>query len=225
VRESATIKLQLIGEPAVADLKAAMKDADLERVRRAERIIEWIAEDAKERRQALLRPGDLANLKPSFVFLDKKEKLAGWDVHQVGIVFPGKQDPQRDRQLAGMFGPDWQRVRLATQGKQVVVLVGSDVKLLEEALNNLKAGKAGLADTVAFKKGGVDQPHTRFQISLTKIVELAKAEDLKQSKPVEKMTALELHVGRHHAELSLRMPIADVKSLQQLEGLMRGAQR
>jgi hypothetical protein len=36
-------------------------------------------------------------------------------------------------------------VRLAVHGKQVVVLLGSDVALLDEALANLKDDKAGLA--------------------------------------------------------------------------------
>ncbi|MGE3803234.1 MAG: hypothetical protein AB7K24_01025 [Gemmataceae bacterium] len=225
VRESATLKLQLIGEPALTELKGATKSGDLEQVRRAERIIDWIALDIKERREALLRPNELANLKPSFVFLDKKEKLAGWDVHQVGVVFPGKADPARDKLLANLFGPNWQRVRLAQQGKQFVVLLGSDVKLLEEALNNLKSGKPGLADTAAFKKPGKDQDHTRFQISLAKILELVQAADLKESKPVKAMTALELNVGKNHVELSLHMPLSDIKSLIELEKAMRGVNR
>lgn len=225
VRESASVKLQLIGEPAAEHLRAAAKDADLERVRRAERILEAVARDIKARREALLKPDQLLQYKPSFVFLDKQEKIAGFDVFQVGVVFPGRKDPGRSKLLNHYLGPDWQRIRIAVHGKQVVVLAGSDVKLLEQALVNLKEGKPGLEGLAAFKNSALPRAQTRFQLSVRKLADLATGADLKKprrGKPADDMTAVVFQVGDNHLQIDFRAPIDDFKAIRELEPVLRG---
>ncbi len=51
-----------------------------------------------------------------------------------------------DKRMTDTFGPDWNQVRLAVVGKQVAVLIGSDLDLLKQTVANLEAGKKGLAD-------------------------------------------------------------------------------
>ncbi|MGE3803328.1 MAG: hypothetical protein AB7K24_01500 [Gemmataceae bacterium] len=213
LREAASARLRIVGERAIPFLKAAREDPDLERARRAERLLTAIAEEIKERRQPLRDPQQLASLKPSFAFLDKQEERAGCKVYQLGVVFPGEADAGRDKLLRGLFGPDWQRVRVAVCGKQVVVLVGSELALLDQALVNLKEGKPGLADTPLYQFAGA-KPHTRLQFSLTDMLAMTRVEGLEAKKrPAADPSGLQFEVGPHHAVLDITVSRRDLETL------------
>jgi hypothetical protein len=144
VREMATLKLRLVGEPALPHLKKAMTGTDLETFRRAEKLTAQIRRAADERRRDLLAGGLPKHIHPSFAFAAKPEERAGQRVEVVRVNL-GAKDAPAVKQLRGLLGPQWDRVRLVARGDQLVVLVGSEVALLEQTLANLDAGKPGLA--------------------------------------------------------------------------------
>jgi hypothetical protein len=145
VRELATLKLRLVGEPALPHLKKVMDaPASLESFRRAERVWTEISTAIAERRKELLSDDGPRPLRPRLTFIPRAEPLARHNVDVVRINL-GPQDEETARQLAAVLGPEWNRLRLAAHGNQVVVLLGSRIDLLEQTLENLNNGRPGLA--------------------------------------------------------------------------------
>ncbi|GIW79063.1 MAG: hypothetical protein KatS3mg105_0870 [Gemmatales bacterium] len=219
VRESAFAKLLLIGEQALPYLKEAIKDADLERRRRAERLIGRIAEHLKERRETLLKPRWLMEIKPSFVFLDKREKIAGQDVMQIGIVFPRGEDATRAKFLSHYFGHDWKRIRLAKCGSKVVFMLGSDTKLFAEALDNVQKQKPGLARSPLARKIHSANGQTCVALSFAKILRLARMKDLvdeQAQKPLQDISSVQFTAKENYFILDLRVPKQEMRAAQAL---------
>jgi hypothetical protein len=146
VRESASMRLVLVGEPALPYLEKALTSDDAEVRRRARQIKERIVAIAVARRKELLEKGSLHAVHPSFGFLRKPQTLDGVRVDVVRVRLPAKEAAAAAG-LRELLGPGWDRIRLAAHGKQVVVLLGSDQDLLRQALANLREGKRGLADS------------------------------------------------------------------------------
>lgn len=149
VRESAGTRLRLLGEPALSYLEKAMKDGkDLEVVRRAERLWSQINTSAAQRRKELLAKDLPPFIRPSFAFVPAAETRAGYGVHIVKIKLAEKDAPIA-RHMEQLLGPEWDQLRLALHGNQIVVLLGSELELFDAALMNLKDGKPGLAKSKA----------------------------------------------------------------------------
>jgi hypothetical protein len=146
-REEASAKLGLLGESAVPHLKKALESSRDAEVRRRARLLIARAEGAAaQRRKDLLSGKFKYRLRPSFTYYPGAEERLGYRVDVVGVNIDRK-DEEVVRRLQGLFGPHWDKIRLAVHGQQVVVLVGSDVSLFEQALGNLKDNKPGLAAT------------------------------------------------------------------------------
>src|SRR5207302_10426072 len=124
-------------------------------------------------------------LRPTFHFEAKAEGRAGHTVQTARVRLTEKDAPAADA-LRQAFGPDWDKVRLAAQGKQVVVLVGSDERLLDTALANLKDGKPGLAASkslAAFTRQADAGRQLELHAALGAVLELLRGEDLRRAKP------------------------------------------
>src|SRR5262249_50325770 len=76
---------------------------------------------------------------PRFAFKPKAETLGGAAVDWLTVEVPGLSAGVL-RDYRRLLGPDWNKVRLVVQGKQVVGLFGSDLDTLKETLANLKEG-------------------------------------------------------------------------------------
>src|SRR5205823_12317845 len=111
VRDSATAKLLLAGEQVLPYLEKGIKSKDLETSRRCERIEGEIVQAAEDRRKELLSGNLTRTVKPSFVFLEKMEKLEGFEFYNLGVKLK-KDDAAIAPQLRQLMGPDWARVRL-----------------------------------------------------------------------------------------------------------------
>jgi hypothetical protein len=86
---------------------------------------------------------------PKFAFKPKAGKLDDADVDVLSVEVPGMPKEVRDGYLK-QLGPDWNKLKMVTVGKQIVALFGSDTDLLREAIRNVKEGKKGLAGNKAF---------------------------------------------------------------------------
>jgi hypothetical protein len=218
VRESASRRLALIGEPALPLIEKATKAGDAEVRRRAEDLKEAIVAAATARRRELLSKEAPWRIRPTFRFEPKPEEHAGHVVETARVRLLEKDAPAAAA-LREVFGPGWDRVRLAARGKQVVVLVGSDERLLDAALANLKGGKPGLAGAkslAAFAKQTEAGRPLEMHASAATVLELLQAEDLRRGKPPAPAPALSsaaLAVGPGHLRVDLWLPASDLGAI------------
>jgi hypothetical protein len=223
VRSSATVKLGLIGEPALPYIEKAVKSDDLEVARRAERLRTQITRAAAQRREELLAKIVPKHVKPAFVFVPKAETCAGHRVHIVRVKLQGL-DKAAVPQFRQLFGPEWDHVRLAVHGKQVVVLVGSDLQLLQSALRNLQEGKTGLAASrplAGFHKQSNPERKVEFHVSVQKVLALITAPKDNRPPPAKgdkSMTSFALTVEPNRLQLDIWVPTAEVKAVVKKRG-------
>ncbi len=224
VREAASTRLALVGEPALPHLEKALKSPDPEVAKRADNLMRDILGAAEARRKELLGKDLTRGVRPTFAFLPKGEEVDGHKVAVVAVKV-SKRDAAAVPQLRQLLGPEWNRVRLAVRGKQVVVLVGSDVKLLGAALKNLKEGAPGLAASAALKEFGRRTDPARkieFHASLQAAVGLIRAADLDKPgaiKAGESLSSVALTVEPDRLELSFWLPSAEFKVVARANGL------
>ena len=218
VRASANTKLRLVGEPALAYLeKAADKPPDLETSRRAQLLIREISLVAAERRKELLSKDLPRYVRPTFAYVTKAETRGGLPIDIVHIKLSDK-DQLATGQMKQLFGPDWDKLRLAIYGKQVVVLLGSEVELFETALANLKDGKAGLAGSKLTQ--GLDQSQPTKATAAFYLSVESPCWDWCRKRKRARLEPQRAHFlrldggGRSALQLDMFLPIADIGVLE-----------
>ncbi len=219
VRESATARLRDLDELALPYLARAIQSDDPEVVQRARKLRTEIESAAVERRKGMFT-GTLPRLtRPTLALVANAETRGGCPVHVVHVR-PAARDTAAVAALVKLLGPDWDKVRLAVRDKQVVVLLGSDVGLLEETLANLKGSKPSLAagkGRAAFTRQG--HPARRFEahVSLRRIRALLEASRASGgAQGIEQgqgLTSCALALERDHVQLDLRLSGEDLKAL------------
>jgi hypothetical protein len=217
VRESATTKLALLGEPALPYVEPALKSDDAEVRRRADRVKRRIVAVAQERRKELLSQALPRPVRPTFAFAPQAETVEGCRVEVLRVKLAGGDAALAPR-LRQLFGPGWNAVRLAPCGKQVAVLYGSDRKLLAETLRNLKEKRPGLAGAkylAAFGKHSDPGRTAEFHASVATALALLKADDLRRAPAAadHAMTSFALTVGPNRLQLDLWVPNSEVRVL------------
>jgi hypothetical protein len=221
VRESATNRLALIGEPALPHIDKAARSDDPEVKRRALDLRARIADAAVSRRQELLSKDAPWRLRPTFAQAGT-ETHAGFTAEVLRVKLAAKDAPAAEA-LRHVFGPDWDRLRLVACGKQVVVLVGSDVRLLAAALQNVKEGKPGLAASkglAGFTRQADPGRKMEFHGSVATVLELLKADDLRLGKRPEapSLTSVGLTIRAERLQLDLWVPVAEIKAVAREQG-------
>jgi hypothetical protein len=215
VRHSATLRLRLIGEPALAYLDKAAKSGDLETNRRAEQLYKQISEVAAQRRKELLAKELPRTLRPTFGFLAKAETRAQLPIDIIQIRL-AEGDRSFTKQLEQLLGPEWDRVRLSIHGNHVIVLLGSDTALLESALANVTSNKPGLAKAAALdsfaKSAGTDHL-AQIHVSLESLTWLTAPEKIADFRPAGRLTSLGLRVGEDRIDLDVWAPTSELKTV------------
>jgi hypothetical protein len=222
VREAATTRLLVLGEPALPYLeKAIAKRESLEQVRRAERIKKHLDAVREERRKELLLPKEMPRaIRPSFAFAPAVEKREGVPVDVLAVTLNVKQKEFLKR-VSQLLGPTWDKMRLAAVGNQVVVLLGSDVSVFERTLANVKAGKPGLAEgkvLAGFErradKGRTAEMHGSAQAFLGLLAAEWKL-PAKLFKDPPQLTSFAVSIGKDRVDLDLWVPTAELRVMVQ----------
>ncbi len=216
VRESASTKLGLIGEPALPYLEKALTSDDAEIRRRAKALKGSIEESAALRKKELLVREPVPVVRPTFGFLPK-ETLDGQKVDVVGIKLADKEFAAV-KQYEKLFGPDWNKLRLAVHGKQVVVLLGSDQELLKAALKNLKDGGKGLGAAKQLTAFGAHaDPGRTVEAHVSLQTFLAATEDdwkeLTKAGASRPVSSVAITVDPDRLQLDLWIPVKELKVL------------
>jgi hypothetical protein len=214
VRASATTRLRLIGEPATSYLERAVANPpDLETSRRAQLLLREISAVAAERRKELLAKNLPRYIRPAFTFAAKAEERAGLSVDIVNLKLVGK-DEAAERQMQQLFGPDWDKMRLAVQGKKVVVLFGSEVELFETALANVKAGRPGLAASKLmedFARIEAPGPTATFHVCVESVLGLVNG----RPRRLKDMGLTSFGLGAQDTglQLDIFLPVSDIAAI------------
>ena len=208
VRHAATTKLELIGEPALPYLEKVLKSKPtLELSTRAERLAEGMRMSAAERRKELLAKDLPRPVRPKFAFAAKAEVRGGLPVDAIIVKLEG-QDTGLVPQLRQLFGPDWDKIRLVAHGQNIVALVGSDTRLLDAALVNLKENKPGLAgekSLAPFVKHGDRARQFEMHASAGRAMALFGGEGAVPAR-TPGLTSVSLAVDAEHVQLDLWIP-------------------
>jgi len=215
VRESATLKLRLLGDPVLPALEKARASGDLEISRRATKLRDQITQAAAERRKGLLEQDWLRRLQPSFALIPNAEKRGQNDIHVVRIKLTDK-DSSAEKPLRQIFGPQWNNVRLTVHGKKVVVLLGSEVALLDAALRNLDQANPGLAAGDAFKTfRSIGNPERRLELHLSmhKILALITSGADHSGLKGKDLSSLAISLDPDRMQLDVWIPAAEFRML------------
>jgi hypothetical protein len=170
-RQAAGARLKEIGEAALPYLEKAEQSSDAEVRRRAGELLRTHRTAGDRRKQELVKGLLGKAFRPTFTLQLNAEKQAGADVHLLGVRFEDK-DNAYPAALADLFGPQWNRLRLAVVGKRVVVLLGSDLPLLEQAIANVRDGKPGLEQSAAlteFHKQAAPERRIELHLALGRL--------------------------------------------------------
>jgi hypothetical protein len=186
-REAASTQLELIGDAVLPYLEKAEKSPDAEVRRRARELVRTLRSAADLRKQELAKGLVAKAFRPTFTLQLNAEKRAGAEVHLLGMRFESKEAPYAAG-LKDLFGPQWNRLRLAAVNKQLVVLLGSDLDLLEQAIGDVRDGKPGLeqsATLAEYHKQAAPERRIELHLALGRVrVLLTPAADLpKDFKP------------------------------------------
>lgn len=215
VRQSATLKLSLIGPPALPFLNEAVQSRDREIAARARRLKARIERTIEARRNDVVSQSLLGKVSARWGDFPNAETRQGVPIDIVKMDLEDDSKAVASR-MQDAFGPEWSKIRLAVRGKKIVVLLGSNVDLLDQTLKNLATQKAGLPERLVLKEFHRRAPENRrgeFHVRLRQFLRFArgaKAETADSSK----MTSLSLGIGAESVELHLWVPNDDFRTLR-----------
>jgi hypothetical protein len=213
-RQSAHTKLVVLGEHALPNLKKAVdaKNLDLETLRRVQILRERITNEAAARRKELLsQKNEPLFMRPRLTFVPKAEKRQGLNVDVIDIKIAGL-DKAAKAQYTQFLGPDWDKMRLAAVGNQIVVLLGSDVSLFEAALGNVQRGEAGLSASkrlAAFHRHAAKDRLFEVHATVEGMLRLVSP-----NAPIDtplQLSSVALTLGEHTLQVDVRVPTPEVR--------------
>ncbi len=178
LRAEATTRLALLGEDALPALKKAMGSKDPEVKMRAAALHGRLDNLTKQRGQDLIKGDVFASVRPRFIYFPDAEQRGGCQVDIIQFTFAANAADSKET-LRGLFGPDWEKIRLVRKGKQVVLLAGSDLSLLDATLANLESGDAQLETSSAlapFRERSVPVRKAEFHLSMARILPMLAPE-------------------------------------------------
>lgn len=214
VRQLASTKLGLIGEPALPALAKATESDDVEVRYRARALRKQINAALEAERKDLVKGDLLSRIRPNFAHFPNHETRAGRsvDVVQIRLRF---DETAYASQLRRMLGPEWSRLRLATVGNRVVVMLGSNLALFDQAIENVKAGKPSLDAEeayTAFRSRAAEGRTAEFHLSLARAQKLVGGGTAGGDR-LTGQTSLGLTIAPQRVRLDLFVPYAEVKSI------------
>ena len=221
-RQSATLKIRLVGEAALPFLQRATKSEDVEIATRAKLLRQQIMNSVEARRKKLLDPNLLSRVNPKFAYFPKVETRRDIPIDIVNIRL-SDQSIDDQKQLRKLFGPDWSKIRIAKHGKQILMLIGSDTQLLDRALDHRQQETGGLNDDPGLKtfRARSDAAHqVEWHAALTQVLRIIKPAtkpttdgEPAAAMPSEKLSSLALTIAPTRIQIDIFAPLADAKSL------------
>ncbi len=216
VRQSASLKLSLIGSPALPYLEKAVKSEDREVAIRARRLRQRIQNSIEARQRDVLSKSLLSNLTVRWGDFPKAETRKGLPIDILKMDLEGKSQMAKSN-LREAFGPEWSKIRIAVKGKKIVVLLGSNTDLLDETLVNLSKPKPGTPEhkqLAEFHRRSSPSRRAEFHINLRQFAPWVNGTG--KSQATSELTSLSLGVEQDSLELHLWVPNQEFRALNRL---------
>lgn len=213
VRDLASTKLALVGVAALPALEKAAGSSDAEVKFRARALREQILGFKAN----LLEKDLLSQIRPNFAYFPKQETRSGRPVDIVQLRLPD-DDAEYAPQLRRLLGPEWSKLRLATVGKRVIVLAGSNTALLDAAIAQVKSGEKGLeseASLAAFRARAPTGQSAELHVSQGRWLELLRpaADQPPAAGQPPSVTSLGVTIGPQRVRFQLFMPLQEIKGV------------
>jgi hypothetical protein len=201
-------------------LARAAKADDLEVARRAQRLQAEIEAAIAGKRKKLFTKGSLPAVNPTLAYVPKAETRNGFPIHIVNMKMATKEQAAV-ADFKQLLGPEWDKIRVAVHGKHVVMFLGSDLLLLEDALANLKGNKPGLAawkEQAPFNKQRHPAPRFEVHVPLERYQALVTGARVRQpNKPGRSLSSWALALQTDHVQVDFRISSADLKAMARAE--------
>jgi hypothetical protein len=217
VREAASARLILLGEPALPFVEKGIESDDAEVHSRSEKIKVAIVASIQELRKEALNKLSVT-VRPKLCFVDKPTQQGGHEIETLQLKF-SEADMENPKRLRQLFGPNWNRIRFARVRDHVVMVVGSDDRKFLETLANVKEGKRGLEDSksvAGFRKYPDPARKLQFQVSVRSVLELMNAEELKKPGDVKHdapLSAFGLSAEANRLQLDFWLTVGDLAEI------------
>jgi hypothetical protein len=181
----------------------------------AEHLSGWKSFIEVANRTSLKVNGGDAKKAPRFSFTPAAERLDGLAVDVLAMENP-KLDPSERDQNVQARGPDWNKIKMVTVGKQIVALfASSDTDLLRTAVANIREGKRGLADNATTAAHLKTLPAERkLELHGTGGILAAFVLGKPAKGPTASWVSLALVVEPDRLQVQLRLPLAELKTLR-----------
>ena len=221
-RKLAKFKLELLGNRARPALEKATKARDVELRLAAKELLEAFNLDATTSRSDLLKGSLFKQLKPSFTYAPQQETLS---MSEIGILTMRFQsDAQRTRnKMEALFGPEWQKLRIATVGNEVLLLVGSETSILENAIAKQKLPETALNSHKAcqtFRERANSDTIFEFHMAISRLgylLDLGISEDKSTvDKEVDRVSSFGLTIEDKRVRVDTYTPPQDIKVFLEL---------
>ncbi len=218
--ELALLELRLLGEPALPHLKkASMISSNKDIAQQAQMLHDEIAKLAEERKKGAPAGNFFLALRPTLKVLTKTSEQEGFTVHVMKLTLP-QQAQHMKKEFQQLFGPEWDEIRFAVDGKNVVVLWGSNTELYHKTLKNLKDGKAALADSkdlAGFYKHSTDARRVEMHVSATALLGLLEAGPGALPKPgTHPLSSIGLQVEPDSLQLDVWVPLGEARAMAKM---------
>ncbi|MBX9681973.1 MAG: hypothetical protein K2X38_24715 [Gemmataceae bacterium] len=214
IRQSANTKLLLLGEPALSRLRKAETSDNVELAGRARKLREQIEAVVEiQRKSALASSTPL--MRPRFTFVAGAEKRQETSIDVVKIRLVNATEAAV-KQMTFLLGPDWDKMRIAVVGKQIVVGLGSDVEPFESALANVRGNRAGLEASKhleSFRKFASPNRSAEFHVSLEPGLEFLTKGTIPREFETHGVTSLGIAADASGLHLEMTAPPRDVKTV------------
>lgn len=223
VREGATKGLREMGRQALPYLEKAQASTDPEVRRRATELVREMRQGVGELGKDLLSGRLRALLRPEFVRYSKAEMRKGVAVDVIQVKLK-EADEVLPIQLRGLLGPNWDKIRFAVQGENVVMLLGSNVELFDQTLANLQTNKPGLEATASLKSSYTHiDPDRRVEMhfSIQRIYAMIAEFDPTlpaMSDPGDDLTTFSLSVEANQLQVDAWLPSSELKRIAKVFG-------
>jgi hypothetical protein len=221
VRETANLKISLLGEPALPYLaKAQEAKKSLEIVLRAEKLSTQIKQLAADRRRAALSQNPFERIRPTFVMATDVEKRAGHTIDVIRINLT-KDEQLAQKQMEEILGPDWNNIRLAVHGEQVVILLGSNLDLFEQTLQNITKDEPGLASSKSLTElYRYSDTSRKFEmhVSIQNVLALSEPGTKQLPGQASPLSSLGLSIEPAQIQLDVWLPVSEVRVMARKAG-------
>lgn len=210
-RNAAIAQLKLLGPPAIDVIKAVAKDASAAIRERANAVAVRMDRELKRTMRYSSRDSMLGAMKPKFLFR-RNQRQPGRPMIEI-LLEPGAKTTQVNQEMSVLFGGDWKRLRLAIVDDHIVLMFGSNRKLLDKAIASVKQRSPFFAEIPSIAKsrdetGG--QRVAEWHFSTWEVTPLVQRNAKLRGEPATEFSTMTFSRRKAELRTDLFMPIKEL---------------